>query len=315
MLVLFLREDCVGGIKVEQVVTIAPETASREVKESPRRFDFGQITSAPGFPYSVALAAILSFVFWPLIKTLPGLWFKNDSAYSHGVLVPFLAGYILIHKWDRLKSIALKPSILAMVLMLPICYVAFVASRTSNDVMLSRAFVLAVGLSVASVAGWRIAWAALPATLYLFFALPVWTQIIDKFTQPMQVISSSMSVQVLKTLGYDIYTADSTTIMLSHYQMNVGAPCSGLKLMISLMALMVFFVLIADLKWWANLFLAVFIFPLAILTNGLRIAMIGMVGNSFGDEAGHQFHDYSGYLSLVVCFFVLQKVCRALGWK
>jgi exosortase len=313
--VLFLREDRVGGITLEQVAAISPETVSPEVKGSPKRFDFSQITSAAGFPYAVALAAILTFVFWSLLKTLPGLWFKNDSAYSHGVLVPFLAGYILIHKWERLKSISIKPSILAMVLILPICYVAFVASRTSNDVMLARAFVLAVGLSVASVAGWRMAWATLPAVLYLFFALPVWTQIIDRFTQPMQIISSAMSVQVLKALGYDIYEADSTTILLSHFQMNVGAPCSGLKLMISLMALMVFFVLIADLKWWANLFLAIFIFPLAILTNGLRIAMIGMVGNSFGDEAGHQFHDYSGYLSLIICFIVIQKVCRALGWK
>ncbi len=302
-------------IKLEQVAPITPETVSSEVKGAAKKFDYSQITSAAGFPYSVVLAVIIGFVFWPLLKTLPGLWFKNDSAYSHGVLVPFLAGYVLIHKWDRLKSIAIKPSILAMVLVLPICYVAFVASRTSNDTMMSRAFVLAVGLTVASVAGWRIAWAALPATLYLFFALPVWTQIIDKFTQPMQVISSSMSVQVLKVLGYDIYEADATTIMLSHFQMNVGAPCSGLKLMISLGALMVFFVLIADLKWWANLFLAIFIFPLAILTNGLRIAMIGMVGNSYGDEAGHQFHDYSGYLSLIICFIVLQKVCRALGWK
>ncbi len=55
--------------------------------------------------------------------------------------------------------------------------------------------------------------------------------------------------------------------------------------------------------------------PLALLINGLRIALIGVVGNQWGPEAGHKFHDYSGYITLVLCFFVLFKIARGLGWK
>jgi exosortase/archaeosortase family protein len=143
----------------------------------------------------------------------------------------------------------------------------------------------------------------------------VWNWVIDKFTQPMQEISAKVSFELLRAMNYQMYRADSTTILLDNFEMNVGAPCSGLRLMLSLIALMSFFMYIARLRWWANAFLAVFIIPFAILINGLRIAMIGVVGNTYGSEAGHQFHDWSGYISLVICFVVLQKVCQALGWK
>jgi exosortase/archaeosortase family protein len=65
----------------------------------------------------------------------------------------------------------------------------------------------------------------------------------------------------------------------------------------------------------ANLIFAASILPLALFINGLRIALIGVVGNAWGPEAGAQFHDYSGYITLILCFFILFKGARLLGWK
>jgi exosortase len=294
-------------------IATLPDNSS--TNQSDQKFDYKEIVRVKSFPFAVILSITVLFVFWQFIQGLPSLWFSPDSAYSHGILVPILAGYIIVHRWEKLKAFGTQRSLLGAILLIPILYVAFVANRTSMQVVLSLMLVSCIGLCIWTLNGLKFALACLPAVLYLLFALPVWTLIIDKFTQPMQVISTQMSEQILKVLGYEIYKADSTTLLLSNFEMNVGAPCSGLKLIISLMALMVFFVLIADLKWWANMFLALFIIPLAVITNGVRIAMIGIVGNSLGADAGHQFHDYSGYISLVICFFVLQKVCRALGWK
>ena len=55
--------------------------------------------------------------------------------------------------------------------------------------------------------------------------------------------------------------------------------------------------------------------PLTVFVNGFRIALIGVVGNAYGSQAGHDFHDYSGYITLLVCFFLLFKFARLLGWK
>jgi exosortase/archaeosortase family protein len=97
--------------------------------------------------------------------------------------------------------------------------------------------------------------------------------------------------------------------------LDVGVPCSGLKLLLALSAFSVFFVLIANLKWWANAFMLAFVLPLALFINGLRIALIGVVGDTMGSDAGHQFHDYSGYITLLLCFVIVFKLARILGWK
>jgi exosortase/archaeosortase family protein len=73
--------------------------------------------------------------------------------------------------------------------------------------------------------------------------------------------------------------------------------------------------LIARLKWWANTLMAALVLPLCLFINGLRIALIGVVGEEYGRSAGLQFHDYSGYVTLLVCFFLLFKIARWLGWK
>jgi MFS family permease len=41
----------------------------------------------------------------------------------------------------------------------------------------------------------------------------------------------------------------------------------------------------------------------------------GVVGEQFGAPAGAAFHDWSGYIMLLLCFWVIFKAARLLGWK
>jgi exosortase/archaeosortase family protein len=102
---------------------------------------------------------------------------------------------------------------------------------------------------------------------------------------------------------------------MNSFILNVEVACSGLKLLLALTAFTVFFVLIARLKMWANVIAIALIPVFALLVNGLRIALIGVVGETWGSDAGMKFHDYSGYITLIVCFVVLFKIFRLMGWK
>lgn len=274
-----------------------------------------EIVANPSFPQAAAVAGIIVFLFWSFLRALPDMWFAPESAISQGPLIPLLAGYILLSRWEDVKKIPVKGSWVPLLFLVPLLYITYVASRTQMMFVLSFAFVAVAGLTVWMVTGFRMALAAAPSILFLLFGLPVWQMVIDKFTQPMQVVSTEVSYAMLKGMGYEIYRPDSTTVMLDRFQFVVGAPCSGLKTTIALLAFVTLFILIGRLRWWANAMLAAFIIPFAILINALRIAMIGWVGNTWGGEAGMKFHDYSGYLALVVCFVTLRSVCRALGWK
>ena len=131
----------------------------------------------------------------------------------------------------------------------------------------------------------------------------------------MKEVSLDIHFKMLQLLGQNPFRTDGTTVVLSNFTMDVGIPCSGLRLLLAVIAIVFFFILIAHLGLWKNVLLAVSILPLSLIVNGLRITMIGLVGNSFGSAAGASFHDYSGYISLVICFGILYKMTKSLGWK
>ena len=301
---------------MEQIISqIAQKPKAVETAEPIKIPSLKELVESKGFPLAAGTAVAILFVFLGLLQILPGIWFQPDSYYSHGVVVPFLAGYIALTQWDKLKELKASPSWIPVLFLIPSLYITWIASRTNMALTLSVLLVATIGLSVWMLAGWKIAMKVAPAVLYLLFGLPVWQLLIDRFTQPLQSVSADVAFAMLRILGFNMYKQDSTTILLDNFVMNVGAPCSGLRLILSLVALVVFFILIARLKWSVNLTLLAFIVPFAIVINGLRIMLIGVVGNTYGSDAGHAFHDYSGYIALVVCFIVLRKIFQVLGWK
>ena len=149
---------------------------------------------------------------------------------------------------------------------------------------------------------------------YLLFALPIWSGFVNNYTNPLQTYSTDVAFFLLQLFG-SAHKVNSTDILVGSFWLNVGVPCSGLKLVLAITAFTCFFVLIGGLRFWANVLMFAAIIPLCLFINGLRIALIGVVGHAYGDEAGMTFHDYSGYITLIVCFFILFKFARILGWK
>lgn len=277
--------------------------------------NFQKTIREPWFmPMLVALASIC-LGFWQLIYHLPQLWTKEEGYYSHGAIVPLISAYIVFKNWDRLSKIQVKPFWFALI-PLGLCLLGgFSAGVADVREVRSVMFVGSIFFAIWTVAGAKWAWATLPAVLFLFFMLPVWDNVIDRFTQPLQVLSTDISYAILKVIGFNPLRHGQTFIYLDQFTLNVGAPCSGLKLIISVTAFTLFFILIGRLKWYANLVFLGLIFVICPVMNGLRIAMIGIVGNIWGSKAGTAFHDYSGYIMLLICFFLLFKIARLLGWK
>ncbi|RYG25082.1 exosortase/archaeosortase family protein [bacterium] len=276
--------------------------------------DWISIVRSPYFVPGVLVALALGAAYWDLVRTLPELWMNNEY-YSHGVLVPLISGYIIYRWWPRIKDTPVRTAYWAIVPLLFCLLCAVVAYLAETATISSLAFVGTIWSGVLLVAGWG--WAknlALPVA-YLLFSLPTFGPMIEEYTNPAQVISTKAAFALLNIAGFQPISPSGTTIYLNHFTLDVGVPCSGLKLIVALGSFVVFFMAVGRLKWWSNAALIAITLPLAILFNGLRIAMIGIVGEMYGDAAGHQFHDYSGYITLILCFFVLFKIVRLLGWK
>lgn len=303
------------------------------------------IVQSPLFVPALAVSAALIYLFWFIISKSLRLWMDDSGYYTHGFLVPLIAGYVVVRKWDSIKTVQVnkgwssdpiftpftalrkydgsvearpvKPGYWALLPLVMLGYLAYVTTHTKIYEATSLAFLASILVGIWFVAGARWMFALLFPVLYLSFALPLFTGAINFYTNPAQIWSTNAAYEILKILGFEPLRlpSDPTTLMLAHFNLDVAVPCSGLKLLLAVTAFTGFFMMIGNLKWWGNLAMFFLIFPLCVFVNGLRIALIGMVGNTWGEAAGHQFHDYSGYITLLVCFFILFKVARGLGWK
>jgi exosortase len=287
----------------------------RNQGERSSRFSWIAIATSEAFWPAVLIALGLSTIFWTLFRFTYGKWVAADGYYSHGFLVPAIIGYVVYRWWPRLRSIPVKAGWIAVPPLLLLLWVAFAANRTDIYALLSLTLVSSMLLGTWFVAGWRWMAALAAPILYTLFALPVWDQVIQAYTNPLQLISTKVAFNLLKFMGYTVDQQDSTTIVMNRYQLDVGVACSGFKLLLALIAFAVFFMLIAKLKPWANLIFAASIVPLGLFVNGLRISLIGVVGNAYGSEAGAKFHDYSGYITIILCFFLLDRWAKLLGWN
>jgi len=287
-------------------------------KEAPTRraaLDWRSLTQSPEFVPVVAVVAAFLFAFWPFVAKVWGLWFAEDSYYAHGAIVPLCSLFLIYDRWENLRRITVRGFWPAIVLLLPSLYLGYVAQRTVIQTVSSFAFVASLISAVLFLAGWRWLWALAGPILYLVFALPVWQAVIDRMTVPLQDWSSTLSYYLLKLGGMEPFRAGTNTIVLPNFTLEVAVACSGLKLALAVVAISVFFVMAARLRWWANALLLASSLPLAVVINGIRVALIGVVGNQYGGEAGIRFHDTSGYIALVLCFAILYKFTKALGWK
>lgn len=282
----------------------------------PWQDELKEFISKPIVKSALALVALVVVAFLPLFSYVYQLWFvEKDSYYSHGAFIPVIAAYLIYDNRQHLKQIPFKPNILGLIGVLVAGPIVWVASRTTQFAPLSILFVITLISSVLFIGGWKWVKATVLPILYLLFGLPIWQSVIDNYTNPLQTISTKAAFALLKMASADTLKIDETTLMVRQFELNVGVPCSGLKLILAVSAFMAFFMMLAKLNWWKNIVLVALVLPLCILINGLRIAMIGIVGGQFGPEAGHQFHDYSGYISLIVCFFLLKKITSLMGWN
>lgn len=294
------------------IVDTAPGSIPNEESKPPL---WQVVSRSPAFLPGLLMAAGIGLIFLPLWGQLYDLWMGEDGYYSHGFLVPFIAGYIVYRWWPRISSIPVKTGWIALPFLLATLYVSRIAVVNRIDGLMALALLATILFAIWLTAGWRWMLVLSLPVLYLAFALPLWTALINNTTNPLQIHSTTVAYGVLKLLGFELYRGDPTVIMMGTFDLNVDVPCSGLKLVLALAAFTAFFMLIARLKWWGNLAMAAMVLPLALVINGLRIALIGIVGEKYGESAGYQFHDYSGYITLVVCFFILFKFARLLGWK
>jgi len=241
-------------------------------------------------------------------------WWVKDSRYSHGVLVPFISLFAVYADRKKLSAIPLRPNIwigaLALLFVIVLALVSWTGGSTRMEAFTFPLFLLA---AVLMLAGLHMARALLFPILFLSFMCPLPGFILNATDVQIQIWSTEVAVKILRP-WFDVIN-EGTIIKMPNITVTVAEACSGFRMLISIFAFSTFFALMKEGRWWNRMLTVASALPLALVANSLRITLIAWVGESYGEKAMHSFHDWSGYIMLVVSFVALEFLSRLMGCR
>ena len=246
------------------------------------------------------IAALLGVIYYPAFVWMWVRWNTADTYYSHGPLVIIASLYFLWNMKDELVKIKLVPSNNGIILMV-IALIMHIAGALIKFYFVSAfsLVIMILGITLYFFGGEMIKKTQFPL-LYLGFMIPAPLVIISNIVIKMKLFACQAATVLLNNIGLQA-VRDGSIIKMSRSYLEIEAPCSGLRSLISLLAFGAAFAYMTKhhmLKKWL-LFLAAF--PIALLANVLRIVLLGWVSEVYGMEAARGWvHDFSGYLLFAI---------------
>lgn len=276
---------------------------------------------------AAVLLGVLIAIYLPTLIWMLHRWMAAESYYSHGFLVPVVSLWLLWLKrgeiYDHISSkgrsapghrLGMVLIVAAVVLHLLSGYFrVYFTSGFSMVILLSGIVVYLFGKGIL-----RSTWFAL---VFFLFMVPLPLLVVSGLNLKLKLLATSAALQLLDLTGV-LAVQDGSTIILTDDTLTVGNVCSGLRSIISLLAL-------GALYAWLfrgtvrgehragvrikQVMLFVLSIPVAMAANILRIYFLGLVAESYGSAvATGLVHDISGYLLFAVAFGLLYLCGRIL---
>ncbi len=272
------------------------------------------IRSNPFYSSAIAIGLVLTwFTYEVMFKYWWQMWGDKNGYFSHGYLVPLLAGYMIYMQRGLLTKDKLKPTLWGL-LWIAVAILLVMASKLSASSAISAISIMCMSIgSVLLLFGrkWmRILWFYI---LYCGLMVPVPNTIFDEISFPIQQLSTDVAAKLLG-LFYEI-NRNGIIISLPGYELMVGAPCSGFKIGVSMLTFATFFAVYTGLPRWKQVLLVIISQPLALFINGLRIAAIGVAGVKWGHGVADEVHNYGGYVVILIALAILFVIGRWFGWQ
>ncbi len=232
--------------------------------------------------------------YWePTIRDLWRIWMRSDE-FSSGLLVPFLAGYVLWSQRSGLGKVKIQPcmwGIGAFVLAQAVRFLGlWLWLGSAERLSLILTFIAIVLL----LFGWRLVWRIGPVLLYLFFMLPLPNRVQGWITLPLQRWATTSAVFGLEMLGYDV-VREGNVINLNGTMVAVAEACNGLRMLTAFFVISGLVALLVNRKWWEKLIILVSSIPIAFMCNTLRLTMTAIAFTRLNTEQWEKaFHDFGG---------------------
>jgi len=264
---------------------------------------------AAGRPGLAEIVLLVGFAFAFLacfggLSDLVTRWHKQEE-YSHGYFIPLISLWLLWRRRQAMIESRGQPSAWGLVALAAGAAMLVLGELSAIMILVQLAFlVFLVGL-VLCYGGISLTRLTLLPIAILLFAIPMPYFIESQLTWRLQLVSSQLGVLLLRGLDYSVYL-EGNVIDLGRYKLQVIEACSGLRYLYPLLSVgfLMAYMYPAALRWRALVLLSTV--PITILTNSLRIAIVGVLVERWGTGMAEGFlHYFEGWIIFIACQVIL----------
>lgn len=260
------------------------------------------------FAFLVLIGAVYHSIVYDMVMD----WYRDDN-YSHGFLVPFIAGYLAYMRRDELLAAEVRPANAGLWIVVFGLIMLFLGWLATEYFTMRTSLVVIFAGVVLYLLGWKIFKVLLVPLAYLLLMVPIPYIIYDAAAFPLKLFVTKVSVLSLKAMGIIIWQ-EGNILMFPNITLEVADACSGLRSIMSLLALGAAYAFVLHPKPRDQIILIVSTLPIAIFTNCLRVIATGVLAQYFGAAAAEGFfHEFAGlfvFFGAVVMFVALGTVLK-----
>ena len=296
----------------------------------------------------LAIAIALAFVYFTVLLKLGRDWWSDEN-YSHGLLIPFVIGYILWQERKRFSEARMRPVIWWGATGVAISFLVLWAGTAGAELFVQR-ISLVVMLASVVVYFWGFRLLRLVAVPFSLFVLsiPIPQIVFNRIAFPLQLFASRCAVAAMSFFDIPVLRQGNVIELMplgatAPKRLAVVEACSGIRSLMTLVTLAVVYAyftrpkgttnfslsptsdknprehdklkfvghFLRSFTFWRSLILVVAAVPIAILTNALRVSGTGVLAHHYGTRvADGFFHSFSGWVIYIVAALML----FATGW-
>ena len=246
---------------------------------------------------------------WPLLvgfaflaaPTLQALgkqvWSKESGA--HGPIILATGGWLLWRAMPSIRQQGQPGSLWLTGLLLVASLGLYVFGRAFDFISLEALGLYGTGVAMLQAHfGLRTLLRHWFQFFYLGFAVPPPQWFLDKLTGPLKQFVSHVATGVLSMAGIPL-SREGVTIYVAQYQLLVEDACSGMNSLTGLIAISLFYIyLLRGSSVRYSAVLTLFVIPIAVAGNIVRVMTLILLTYFFGDEVAQGFLHYTAGLFL-----------------
>ena len=262
------------------------------------------------YPYVLLTIVVLFNI--TVVGDLISDWY-HDGNYSHGFLIIPVSIY-LFYRQSKQFTFPAKPAKAGLALLAVGC-VGLIFGIAATEYFTTRFSLVLIVTSVAwyylGASNFRKTWFAF---FFLLFMIPIPAIIYYSATAPMQLFASKVTHAFLQVVGVPALR-QGNIIILPDYRLEVAEACSGLRSLVTLMALTSLYGYLRLPGKVVPVILFLATFPIAIATNIFRVVITGLGAYTISTGLAESFlHEVSGAMVFISALILVIILGAILQW-